>query len=218
MKKINTKTKILICLILIVIVVGIIVTLTKGLNFELKYEESKKIELYIGKNFEIEDIRKITDEIMPNQEVLIRKIEVYEDSANIIAKEITDEQKTNLINKVNEKYGIELLNDDIEIESIPHAKGIDIIKTYILPFVIATIIILVYMSIRYYKLGAIKVILKTLGVIILSQATLLSVIAITRIPIGRLTISMVISVYILTLIGITTKFEKERAEIKQKEA
>lgn len=218
MEKLNSKTKILVGLILIIIVAGIIITLVKGFKFDLRYEESEKIELYIGKDFEISDIKEITDETIPNQSILIQKVEVYEDSVSIIAKEITDEQKANLVNKVNEKYEIELSNDDIQIESIPHVKGIDIIKPYIAPFAISTVIILVYMSIRYYKLGLVKIILKTIGVSVLAQVVLLSIIAITRIQIGRLTMATVIAVYMLTLIGVTTMFEKERAEIKEKEA
>ena len=45
--------------------------------------------------------------------------------------------------------------------------------------------------------------------LVIAEATLISLIAITRIPIGRLTIPMVITVYMLTFVGVTTKFEKE---------
>ena len=64
------------------------------------------------------------------------------------------------------------------------------------------------MAIRYYKLNSLKVVLKTIGICILAQLVLLSIIAITRIPIGRLTIPLILIVYMLTLIGLTTKFEK----------
>lgn len=39
--------------------------------------------------------------------------------------------------------------------------------------------------------------------------------AITRIPVGRLTIPMVIIVYMLTLIGITDNFEKKMLKINE---
>ena len=215
MKELNKKSKISIILILIVIIAGVAIILTKGLNFDLRYEATKKIELYIGKEFEIADIKKITDETIPNQSVLIQKVEVFEDSVNIIAKDITDEQKINLINKVNEKYGTELKADDIKIESIPHTIGRDIVKPYILPFLIATIIILVYIAIKYHKLGILKTLLKTVGISVLAQLILLSIMAITRIPVGRLIIPMVIIVYMLTLIGITDNFEKKMLKINE---
>ena len=52
----------------------------------------------------------------------------------------------------------------------------------------------------------------------ITQAILFSVIAITRIPVGRLTIPMVLMVYMLTLIGITTNMEKQLASKKLEES
>ena len=73
------------------------------------------------------------------------------------------------------------------------------------------------MAIRYYKLGSLRVLLKSVLALIISQAVLFSLIAIIRMPIGRLTIPMVLIVYMLTLIGITTMFEKQLEVIKEKE-
>ena len=86
-----------------------------------------------------------------------------------------------------------------------------------MPFIIATAIILVYMAIRYRKLGVFKTIGMTALISVVAQAVLLSVIAITRIPVGRLTIPMVIAIYLLTLIGLTTKFEKDLDNKKKEE-
>jgi preprotein translocase subunit SecF len=217
MKNISKKTKIITLLIAIVIIIGIIVTLTLGLKFDLRYQETKRIELYLEKDFEISDIKQITDEVLSNQNVIIQKVEVYEDTVSIIAKDITDEEKTNLIEKINEKYETELSADSIETTTIPHTRGRDIIKPYITPFIIATIIILIYMAVRYYKIGAIKTVLKSICILVVTQAVLLSVIAIARIPVGRLTIPMVLAVYVLSLIGITTCFEKKLNDKKKEE-
>ncbi len=208
MKNLTTKNKILIIILILVIIAGIIVTANIGLNFDLKYEKTQKIELNLGKEFEISDIKNITNEILQNQEVIIQKVELYKDTVSIIAREITEEQRNNIVEKVNEKYGTELVAENTEILTIPHTRGRDIIKPYILPFIIATVIIIIYMAIKYYKLNPLKVILKTIVICILTQLVLLSIMAITRIPIGRLTIPLVLIVYMLTLIGITTKFEK----------
>lgn len=218
MKNITKKQKIIFAIIALIIIIGAVITLTIGLNFDLRYQEAKRIELYLEKDYEISDIKQITDETIPDQNVIIQKVEVFEDSVRIIAKEITEEQKQNLVNKINEKYETELDAESTEIVTIPHTRGRDIVKPYIIPFAIATIIILVYMGVRYRKLGTIKTILKTVIVSIIAQVVLLSLIAIIRIPIGRLTIPMVIAVYLLTLIGMTTKFEKELGVKKEEES
>ncbi len=77
------------------------------------------------------------------------------------------------------------------------------------------LIILIYIAVRYMNLGVLKTLGQTILALVLTQAVLLSVIAITRIPVGRLTMPIVVAVYLLTLIGLTTKFEKDLATNKQ---
>lgn len=214
MKEIIEKNKVLISIIAIIVVVGIIMTAVMGFNFDLRYQQAKKVELHINKEFAISDIKQITNEVLGNNGVIIQKVEMFEDTASIIAKEITDEQKSNLITKINEKYGTEISAENTEIITVPHTRGRDIVKPYIIPFLISTVIIIVYMAIRYYKLNFIKVVLETIGVLVVAQILLFSVMAITRIPIGRLTIPLMILVYVLSLLGITNKCEKDLATKK----
>lgn len=218
MKQLTKSKKIIILLTVIILIAGIAVTTIKGLNFDLKYQETQNIQIYIGKKFNDEDIKQITKEVFGNQSVMIQKVEIYKDTVIITAKEITEEQKNNLVTKINEKYGTELKAEEIEITNVPHTRGRDIILPYAVPFITAGAIVLAYMAIRYYKLGAGKVLAQTVGILVLTQAILFSVIAITRIPVGRLTIPMVLMVYMLTLIGITTNMEKQLASKKLEES
>ena len=209
MKQFIKSKQLKIILIALVIMAGVVMIAVKGFNFDLKYQDTQRVELYLKTEFNISDIRQITDEVFGNQKVMIQKVEVFEDSVSITTTSISGEQKNNLITKINEKYGTELTAEDTTVEDIGHTRGRDIIKPYILPFAIAVIVVLIYLGIRYHKLSIAKVIAKSIGIMVLAQVLLFSVIAITRIPIGRLTIPMVILIYLLTLFGITTKFEKD---------
>ena len=93
----------------------------------------------------------------------------------------------------------------------------DLVKPYVTSFAISTVLILVYIAIRYRKLGFVKTMLKSLLIIVIAQAILFSVIAITRIPVGRLTIPMVLIVYVCTLLGITNYLEKKLKLKKEEE-
>ena len=217
MKQLIKSKQLKIVLIVLIVIAGIAMIAIKGFNFDLKYQDTQKVELYLETEFNIADIKQITNEVFGNQKVMIQKVEVFEDSVSITTTSISDEQKNNLITKINEKYGTELKAEDIQIEDIAHTRGRDIIKPYIIPFAIAVIATLVYIGIRYYKLNTAKVILKSIGILLLSQVLLFSVIAITRIPIGRLTIPMVILVYLLTLFGMTSRYEKKLANRKKEE-
>ena len=209
MKEPQNKTGIL--LAILIIVIGIIMIFVKGFNFDLKYQDAKRIEFNLGKEFDSTEMKALAKEAL-GQEVAIQKVEVYEDAVSILVKDINDEQKSNLVAKVNEKYGTGITTDETEVITVPHTRLRDLVKPYILPFTIATIVILVYIAIRYFKLNSLKVIGKTIVTVVLTQALLFSIIAITRIPIGRLTIPMVLTVYMISLEYCTTKFEKELAK------
>lgn len=212
----KTSTKIMIILIALILVIGTIMIFTKGLAFELRYQNNKSIEMNLGKQFEISDIKQITDEIFGNQPVLIQAIEVYKDAVSITTTEISDEQKSQLVTKINEKYETELKTENITIEETAHIRGRDILKPYITPFIISTVIILVYMMIRYYKLNSFKVLVKSIGIIVLAQLVLLAIMTITRMPIGKSTIPTVLLVYILSMLICTTKFESDLEKVKVK--
>lgn len=218
MKNLTIKTKIIILITAVIIIAGIAVTLTMGFNVDLRNQEAKKIELYIEKEFDVSDIKNIVNEAMQNENVIIQKVEVFEDTVSIIAKDITDEQKQTIIEKINEKYELELSADTTETLIVPKARIRDMFKPYILPFIVATGIILIYMAIRYLKINSLKVILKTVLSLIISEATLISLIAITRLPVGRYTMLMIIVVYVVDLIVLTSQYEnalqKEKDEDK----
>ena len=218
MKQFIKSKQLKIILIILVILAGIVMIAVKGFNFDLKYQDTQRVELYLQTEFNNADIKQITNDVFGNQKVMIQKVEVFEDSVSITTTSISDEQKNNLITKINEKYGTELTVKDIQVENIAHTRGRDLIKPYILPFAIAVIATLVYLGIRYYKLNTAKVLAKSIGILLLTQILLFSVIAITRIPIGRLTIPMVLLVYLITLFVMTNRFEKnlKNKEIEEK--
>ena len=213
----NLKNKIIIGIAILIFVVGIIVVAVKGFNVDLEYQDTKKIEANIGKSFEKEDNENIVKEVLGKERFIIQKVEIYEDSVSITAKEITDEQRDNIVSKINEKYDTDLKKEDITIITVPRVHLSELIKNYRTPFIIATVCILVYLMVRYYKLNSLKILLRTIIVVAILQAELFSIIAITRIPVGKLTVPVVLTVYMLTLVGCTTYFEKKLAEKKKEE-
>ena len=217
MKQLLAKSKIMCAIIILIIIIGAAVIGTKGFNFDIRNMASQEIKLYIGKKFEIEEIKPITNEVFGKEEVSIQKVEAYEDEISITAREITDEQKTNIVDKVNEKYETELKAEDININNIPHTKFRDIVKPYIIPLIISTVIILIYIGIRFYKLGVIKTILKVGGIEVLAELILFALIAITRFPIGRYTLPIVLFIYLVTMLGITMNLENKLKSIKKEE-
>ncbi len=212
----SSKNKTIIAILAIILIAGIVMVAIKGFNVGLQYEDSKRIELNIGKAFENKDIRNITDEVI-GKNVIIQKVEVYEDSVSITSKDITEEQKNDIITKINEKYELELKAEDCKIVTVPRAHLKDLAKNYIKPFAISTIFVLIYMAIRYNKLNAIKVMIETLAIIVIAELEFLSIIALARVPVGNLIVSVILIIYVLAIVFSTNYFEKKLLEKKTKE-
>ena len=195
--------KVIYAILVCIIIAGAIITCTIGLKADIVYSKNVQIEIYLGKTFEIKDIKKIVDEVFPGERKIVENVELFNDMVVITLPEKTDEElKTKieeLNTKINEKYEIENIVDDIVVSHNPKIRLSSILKPYILPIAISVGIILVYVLIRYRKLGALKTIANYILTVGAVEAVYLSMLAITRFPINRLVIPIGLTLYVITV-------------------
>lgn len=209
------KKKILIAVMACIIIAGAAIIAFVGLNFDINYTANKEVDIYLGTQFEISDIRGLVKEVIGNQAAVIQKVELYEEIVSIKVKDISDEQIEQLLTKINEKYSLEIKKDDINITNNPNLRGRDLVKPYILPIAISVVLVLIYAGIKFYKVNSIEVISKLIGLNVIAQLFYVSVLAITRLPINKLTIPVSIAIYIATTLAVTINFENKEV-VKEK--
>ena len=192
----------------LVILAGIVITGIYGFNKELKYSKSQSIDVYIEQEVDLSKIKEIVNENLNNSNNMVQTVEIYKDLVTIRAKEITEEQKNNIVNKIKENYEFSQTAENTTINTVPETKLIDMYKKYIVPFSISGILVLVYMAIRYYKKGILKVLGRTIMFPIFGELFLLSIIAITRIPVGRFTPVLIIAMYVASILMVIKQNEK----------
>mgnify|MGYP003295022431 CR=1 FL=1 len=212
MKQITEKTRKILkilasIIIIIVILIGGIIVGTKGFNKELRYGSTQTIEIYFEQNFDMNKVKEIVNEQL-GQENIVQTIEIYKDMVSIKAKNITEEQKNNIVSKLKENYEFKQTAEETTINTIPATRIRDMYKPYVMPYIISAVLILVYMLIRYYKKGIVNVLTRAICVPLIAELLLLSVIAIARIPVGRIIPTLVLSVYILSVLYVIIKNEK----------
>ena len=206
----------------LIIIVGIVITCIKGLNVGLNYSNHKILDIYIGQEFENKDIYQIAKEVLGNKEVIVQKVELYEDMVSIRVQDITDEEISNLNTKINEKYSLENTVESIQVTDVANVRLRDLVKPYILPISISFVVIIIYIAIynAVYKrkgreVNNTKTLLETVVSIIGVQLLYLSLLAITRLPVNTLTIPVGIALYIITTIVILVKLEKKYSKVKE---
>ncbi len=186
-----------------IIIIGTVITATMGLKADLIYSKNAEIDIYIGKQVNKEEINDIVKEVFSEKKVIVQQIELFEDMVSITIPEKSDEElKTQieqLNTKINEKYGTENKAEDIKVIHNSKIKLSSIIKPYIVPIAISVLVILVYVIVRYRKLGILKTIVSYILTVGAVEAVFLSIIAITRFPINRLVIPIGLLLYVTTI-------------------
>ena len=209
MKQLTEKNKkiLIITILALIVLAGVLMTIFLGFNKEAKFEQAKRIDIYVEQKVDLEKVKEKVKEVLGNDNI-VQVVEVYEDMVTIRAKDITEDQKNEIINKVKEIYEFDQTAEDTEINVIPTTRFRDIFKPYVIPFIIISVLLIIYFMIRYYRLGILKVFGKTILTILLGQILLFSILAITRIPVGMYTPVLILIVYILAISIIDKHFRK----------
>ena len=202
--------KILPILVLVIIIVGVIMLAIKGMNYGLIYGNNTTIKMNLKLEKEAEDIIK---EVF-GKHYSIKTDNNTEENIIITVKTASEEQINTFITKINEKYDLSIANEDLEIMNNPKINGKDIIRPYVAPTVITSIIVVLYFTIRYKKLGILKTLITTLLTILGTQMVYLSIYAIVRIPVNELAMPISMLILILSFIILAEIFEKDMLKIK----
>ena len=206
MKQRNKKI-IAIAILALIILAGIVVVNILGFNKQLEFKQGQSIDVYVRKEIDEKKIKEIANEVL-GKENMVQLVEIYKDMVTIRAEQITEEQKNNIVNKIKENYEFEQTAEETVINTVPATRILDMYKHYVVPMLISGVIILAYMLIRYNKKGIIKVLLRTILIPIIAELVLLSLIAITRVPLGVYTPILVIIVYLAGIVFVTKKNEE----------
>ncbi len=220
MKQLIQNKKIIYGIIAVIILLAIASIYFFRLNFSLMYKDNVRLDVQIGKQYSIKDIKQIAKEVFNNQNIQIHNVENFGDTVAITVEYSDEELINSLKEKIKEKYALESTDDLVQTTNVPHLRGRDIVKPYIIPTAIVTALIIVYVGIRYIKIGILKTAGGLLLKLVISQLLYLSIIAIFRIPIGiyimPISILLYLLVLIITIIGYQNKLDTIKQEKNQK--
>lgn len=211
------KNKLLYLVLIIVIIIGAIVYKVKGFNKELNYSNRQEFEISAASTFDEARVEEIVKSVITDKKVKVQKVERFNNALEIISTSISEEEKDNIINKINEEYNESISNEEINIISISETRVYDIFKPYILPANITFIIVLLYFILLYNKLGIKKVLVKGITLPILLEMAYYAIIAITQIQLGRVTNCLAVGIYLLTIGTLSICFQNEKEKIIIKE-
>lgn len=217
MLKVVENKKITFSIAIAVILVGIIFYfINGGFNLDVDYTGGTNFHLDLGEKYEVADLEQLVTTTIPGARPQIIKGGDTGTEAMITVKELSDEDSTKLLDAIREKYDPEFGKEEApkteatEGQATEEAKdvkfqvfsrdtvsptvGKELAKSAITSAIIAVLLMLVYISIRFeFFSGIAAVISLTHNVLVL-----LSVYAIFQLPINSTFIAS-----ILTIVGYT---------------
>ena len=212
------NTKSIICIVIaIIIIAGVIIGALKGFNIELFYQSKESVVISNNTGLDVSKIEEISKSVLGDKRVVVQEVERFGNSVQITSTSISDEEKQNIITKINEEYSLDISADEVTKTEVPATRIRDILNPYILPGSISIIVILLYFIIVYHKIGIYKVVFKTILIPVITEVTYYSIIAITRLPFGRIVNAIALGLYIVSISMLTICFKKAKESLTEGE-
>lgn len=208
--KISGSKKIILLGIILLIIAGIVVVALKGVKVSLILQQHEELNVYIGKPTNIKDMKDICKDVFNDKRFVVRNLDIFSDAYSINVESVINEERDELITKVNEKFGVNITIDDISEKNVSNIRIRDIIKPYIKPVLISAVLMAVYVVIRFRKESAIKLLGKISGMIILTESVIFSIIAVLRVPLSATMINLMAVIAIIELCLYINKLESKK--------
>ena len=147
MNNIVGKSKIWFSISIAVILIGIGFMMFKGLNYGIDFKGGTQITVQMNQEFVKGDVDQIIDEFAAGK--YSSKVVNEGEELEIVIQEgsLSEEQINSLINKIAEKYSLE--DDSYQKETIGATVGRELQRNAFLVVIVASIAMLIYISIRF---------------------------------------------------------------------
>ncbi|MDW7668575.1 MAG: protein translocase subunit SecF [Bacillota bacterium] len=193
----------------LIIIIGIIMMIVSGLNFGIDFTGGTLIQIDLGKEVPVDEIREVMDTYDNNASV----VHAGEGNHEVIIKTTKDynnDQRIEIFNQYKEKYNLED-NDLINQQKFGAAIGEETRKRALLSVAIATVGMLIYITYRFeFNFG-----LAAITALIHDVLIGLSVYSILRIPVNSSFIAAMLIIVGYSINDTIVVFDRIRENIKK---
>lgn len=206
--KVIKNYKIYFAVSLAVIIIGFALAGIRGFNLGIDFTGGTLIEINMGKYVESAEIRKITDSIDKNMQ--INYIGENRDGIQLKTKvDLNNEKRTELFNEFSSKYN--LTRDNlVKSDQFGPAVGKEIQQKALISVIIATLAMLVYISLRFKFEFGIAAIIALLHDVLM----VIAIYAIFRIPLNNPFVAAMLTVVGYSINDTIVVFDRIRENMR----
>lgn len=206
MLKIMEKSKIWISISSIIILIGLGFTCFKGLNLGIDFKGGTQVSIQLNENINKEDVDEIVKEYAADSSTTISNTYEYE----IKSTDLDSEKLSSIMTTLEEKYSLEE-NALISQEEIGAAVGKELTKNSLLALLAASLVMLIYVAIRFEFTFGVAAIVATLHDVLIT----ISVYAVFGIPVNTPFIAAILTIVGYSMNDTIVIFDRIRENIKK---
>ena len=221
MKNFNVvkNQKIAFIIVAVVLVVGIASFLIRGFNIDIDFSGGTEIQVNLGREV-TQDICDEINEIIASHEQLgqnyVSSTTQSGADANVAiirtgSSELTNEQQDALISALESQYGFNREEVDLQITSVSPSIGSGLKKTALLSVLIATALMLVYISFRFKVASGIAAVL----CLVHDLFVMLTACSLLQIPINANIIAAFLTILGYSINAAIVVFDRARENLKR---
>ena len=204
--------KIILLGIILLIVAGIVVVALKGFKVSLTLQKHESLNIVVGKEITLKDAKEICEDVFGNKRFVVKHLDRFEDAINVRVESITNEEKADLVKKINEKYEVNIEAANVAVKFNSNIRIRDILKLYFKPVVISAVLIIAFVIVRFRNSNPIKILGNAALKILVTEGVIASVISITRIPLSAFIINAMAVVAVVELVLVLESANKKTVD------
>ena len=204
--------KIILLGIILLIVAGIVVVALKGFKVSLTLQKHESLNIVVGKEITLKDAKEICEDVFGNKRFVVKHLDRFEDAINVRVESITNEEKADIVKKINEKYEVNIEAANFAVKFNSNIRIRDILKLYFKPVVISTVLIIAFVIVRFRNSNPVKILANVALKILVTEGCIASVISITRIPLSSFIINVMAVVAVVKLVLVLESANKKTVE------
>lgn len=192
---------------LTIILIGMFFMLTKGLNEGIDFTGGTSIQIKLGKEVSVDEVRSVMDEY--DQDASI--VHVGNEKDEIIIKtnkDLDNDDVVDIVDKLSEKFNLK--DAEYQSENFEPTMGKEIKKKALMSSLIASVGMLIYISWRFEFKFALAAIIALVHDVLIT----LSVFAIFRIPADNAFIAAILTILGYSINDTIVIFDRIREEVK----
>jgi preprotein translocase SecF subunit len=206
--KISENYKIWFGVSILIMILGLVMTLTSGINLGIDFTGGTMMQFNIGKDFTVQEIREITSKFNLDADIL----HVGDEKQEVLIKtkkDLSNEERMEIFSAFQEKY--DLIDTDFrQTQQFGPSIGDEIRNKALISILIASIGMLLYITFRFeFRFGV-----AAITALIHDVLIVLSVYAIFKVPINSSFIAAILTIVGYSINDTIVVFDRLRENVK----